>query len=236
VGELDTWAAEHWRKVFPLLRKEGFRLALAFQWGLSHYEGNYENIMLMHFDRAIRHRLPAGWLPGQGAVTLRSIPIQDGWMASGAPCGQWGTLHVEAFDAKNAPGNQEEYNWFVDQTMARAWQAFSLRHNAAMLVQPWADSVDYIPSRNLPAPFPAGKPITMQIISYWPGGPLKADFYANLEKIGTATGRDAGPGKDAYEVVWANPTPGIYMLYGIVTTAKGNPCMTKPCPVVIEDK
>jgi len=235
IGELDTRVAEHWKEYLPKMLDQGFRIGFATQWGLPHYEGNYENILLVHFDRCIRHRLPEGWKPGDGPLELRTIQLENGWVASGTTCSGWGTQFVEAWPSDEAPDGLLDMNWFVDETMARAWQAYALRHNAAALVKPWVDSMDYIPSRNLPAPIPAGRSVELHAMSYWHKNPPKVEFYVDLEKIGEATQRTAGPGNDAYAATWKNPTPGIHILYAIITTGKGNPCITKPCPVVVAE-
>ena len=72
-GSEDALAGTSWFQEFDAVRGMGFRVALAKQWGLSHYEGDYENVMLIHFDTAIGESSP-GLGPTGGACNATVHP------------------------------------------------------------------------------------------------------------------------------------------------------------------
>ncbi|MEI7833622.1 MAG: hypothetical protein WCJ56_10545 [bacterium] len=235
-GELDNLVPpEKWKTAFVPSRRAGYRVALVTQWGLSHFEGNYENLLLIHFDRAIAKRLPTEWDPALAPPQLRSIPLEQGWLGSPERCGEWGTLFVEACEATKFVGDANLANWFVDGTVARTWQGYSLRHNAAALIRPFVDSMEYIASRDLPAPVRAGKPLTIAALPYWFRGVTHVEFYAGTDLIATCKAPNGEPDGQAYEAVWERPTPGIHPIYAILYNGKGARCITKPCPLVVEE-
>jgi len=235
IAELDQLVkADRWTEELPRRRREGYRLAVVTQWGLSHYEGNYECLLLIHFDRAIRRRLPPAWEPSQGPPALKSVPLEEGWLGSSEGCSAWSTMSVEAHRAPEFPGEPARASWLIDETMARMWQAFALRHNAGMLIRPFVDSMDYIPSRNLPDPAPAGRPLPLAALAHWFGNVARVEFYAGTERIGTAAVPTGPPAGEAFESSWERPAPGIYPVYAVLYDAGGRWCITKPYPLVVE--
>ena len=94
--------------------------------------------------------------------------------------------------------------------------------------------MDYIPSRSLMEPLPAGRPIRLSAISYWFQGVTRVDFHAGTTLIATATEPTGSPNGEAYEATWESPDAGIHPVYAILHNDKGGRCITKPCPLVVE--
>lgn len=233
IGEADRYAAGHWRVGLDGFRAKGARVAFAWLWGLSHYEGNYENAMLVHFDRCIAARLPSRWDPCKGPAKLRDLPLDGGYVGSLAGAEKWTTKHAPAVPAAKYTGETKQTAWLVDEAAARFWQAWVLRHNACCWTRPRLDSVDYIASRELLPPYPAGEPLTLGVAPTWFGRVKDVSFYSGADLLGTATRPGGQPNGEAYELAWTQPSPGVHAVYAVLRNAKGDLCLSKPCPIVV---
>jgi hypothetical protein len=231
-GSLDDLAGDGWFTSLPTVRAKGYRVALAGQWGLSHFEGNYENLALIHFDQAIRKRIPSDWDPGAEPVALKTIALDVGWLGLLAGCEKWETLQPEVHPFRGvAPAERAQHCWFPSEAMARVWQAYAPRQNAVMLKQPFCDSADYIASRALPDPHPANQPMALEAVSYWFEGATAVTFYAGSEPI--AQGQLVkGESPQTWTAVWDRPTPGVHAIYAVFEQGERR-CPTKPCPMVV---
>lgn len=103
-----------------------------------------------------------------------------------------------------------------------------------MLKRPYCDSVDYIASRELPLPHPAGKPMELKAMAYWFGGVVAVDFFAGAERIAQGK-RKGGETSKVWTAVWAKPKPGVHAIYAVFSKEDGLRCPTKPCPMVVTE-
>ena len=236
-GDLDNMAGIDLFTGFPTLNAKGYRVALAGQWDLSHFDGNYENMALIHFDRAIRQRLDAKWDPKVGPAQLKTIAEESWWLGNLSGCEKWGTMSVEVLPAgKVDVANRPNRCWFIDETIAKTWSAYTLHHNAAALTKPFCDSTNYIPSREMLPPHPAHQALPLEATPYWFGNVRRVEFYAGTELISVVEDPTGKPKGIAWESSWKDPLPGVHALYAVLINDKGIRCVTKPCPIVVVQK
>lgn len=234
-GDKDDLAGNAWFTSLPDVRALGYRAALAGQWGLSHFEGNYENLMLIHFDAAIKERLDPEWDPAKGPPMLRSVPLDEGWLGRLDGCEKWSTRWTEVKPATEiASGDRAKHCWFINETVARVWQAYAPQQNSVMLRLPFCDSVDYIASRELTPPHPADKPIELEAVAYWFSNVVAVDFFAGAERIAHVE-HEEGDTSNTWTGMWSKPKPGVHAIYAVFLNDKGTRCPTKPCPVVVTE-
>jgi hypothetical protein len=232
-GDEDPLAGNAWFTSFPDVRALGHRVALAGQWGLSHFEGNYENLMLIHFDAAIKERLNPEWDPAKRPPKLRCVPLEEGWLGRLDGCEKWSTRWTEVKPAAQVESSdRSKHCWFINETIARVWQAYAPRQNAVMLQRPFCDSVDYIASRELPRPHPADKPMELAAVCYWFSNVHAVDFFAGADRIAHVK-HEEGDTSRTWTGTWPEPKPGVHAIYAVFVNNKGVRCPTKPCPVVV---
>ncbi|GEM_PF-6061320 len=232
-GDEDALAKDAWFHEIDTIRARGFRIALAGQWGLSHFEGNYENLMLFHVDSALKARLDPSWNPLETDPILREIPLAAGWLGMLTGAEKWSTWQPEIHPARDlAEEERAAYSWFIDESFAKAWQSYAPRQNAVMLRSPYCDSVDYIASRELPAPHSSSHFLHLEARSYWFKNVKQVRFYAGSLCIATGSAVEAGE-PDSWEANWKQPTPGVHAIYAVFENERGERCPTKPFPLVV---
>lgn len=135
-GEKDGSQMQKLLTRLPLERKQGAEYAIAVQWGKGHEFFRANNLSFVFFDDVIARRLPEA-RPLEKPVTLKEIPLEEGWLGDIGTWSKDGKLPTIA-PYKTYSGDRETACWFPSERTAKVWRAFVAGTNDVVIREPEA--------------------------------------------------------------------------------------------------
>lgn len=126
-GERDGKQYEKLRARLGEARPQGARFGIAIQWRRRHEFALANNLLVVHFDAAIRARLRGRDEP------LVKLPESSGWLGD---AGAWEEGLAPISPAAEFSGDRKTTCWLPDATTAHAWQSFVTRRPGLVLKTP----------------------------------------------------------------------------------------------------
>jgi hypothetical protein len=114
-GDRDGKQYEKLMAKLPATRAQGGRFGIAPQWGRRHDFARANNLLMLLFDAAIRHRL------GKPGEPLRSFSEERGWLGD---VSKWKAGNSTIAPFMEYQGDKVKTCWLPDAKTAHAWQAF----------------------------------------------------------------------------------------------------------------
>jgi hypothetical protein len=212
-GERDGRQMEKLAEKLPAARTEGAQWASAVQWRLRHDFARANNLIMPLFERAIRHRYPAGRTPLDGPVALADYQESNGWIGDPST---WRSQAPHIARVGEFEGDPSKACWLPDAYVAAVWQAFVVHEPRLTIAAPkgFGDKQPF-------AAHPAGKPITVELQVAPDLNAKMVDLYDGDRRIATFAGLPPQATID-------KPDPGVHALVAIATVDGGGRSLSRP--------
>lgn len=105
----------------PGERTKDARWAIAAQWGRKHEFALANNISFIFLDDVVARRMPLEERPVKGPVTLKDLPLEDGWLGD---VSAWRKDEAPIVSWMECKTDRGQMCWFPTKRTAAVWQAF----------------------------------------------------------------------------------------------------------------
>ncbi len=215
-------------------RARGARWAIVVEAGKGHEDGFSIDLFIPFFEACIDLRLPKEADARKGPVTLKTIPLENGWLADHAT---WTDSVTRIVPYPSFEGDTSRASWLPNEATAHAYRAvgtFSapveiVVEGMPRIASPFNQPMDFMSvGGNL---IPAGEPLTLSAAIPSDMEWSQVEFYDGAHLLGSRQREEGNPSLE----VTADPRGRAHLsLTTIVTDTKGTQFTSRPFHILIQ--